>query len=68
MNPPPAELPRAVLDGPILSSRLVSVTTIWRDGEVVRSDPWGRLKPLPSIQPIGGQQLATASQLFRAQT
>ena len=28
------------------------VTTIWRDGEVLRTDTWQRVRSLPSIAPL----------------
>ena len=52
MKSQPIKLPPAVLEGPILSNRPASVTTIWRDGEVVRTDAWGRSMVMPAIAPV----------------
>lgn len=52
MNKKPVEPPPAVTEGPILSNRPAYETTIWRDGDVVRRDAWGRLKSLPSATPL----------------
>ncbi len=49
---PDTPLPQCVLDGPIQSNRPTSVTTIWRDGDVVRQDAWGRARVMPSVTPI----------------
>jgi hypothetical protein len=37
---------------PVLSERPGAVTTIWRDGEIYRTDPWGRTKRLRPIAPV----------------
>jgi hypothetical protein len=41
-----------VVAGPLRSTRADAVTTIWRDGDVVREDLHGRARILPSITPI----------------
>lgn len=49
---PDAPLPQCVLDGVIQSNKPTSVTTIWRDGDVVRTDAWGRSRVRASVRPI----------------
>lgn len=45
-------LSSAVVAGPILSDRPGDVTTIWRDGEVLRQSPWGKLQVRSSVPPL----------------
>ena len=51
----PTETPMtpAILSGPILSVRnTTTVTTIWSDGDVVRTDWLGRSQVRPAVAPV----------------
>jgi hypothetical protein len=52
----PVAYSEAVERGPILSSRPGCTTTVWRDGEVYRTDQFGRTRQRPSINPIPTSQ------------
>lgn len=52
VEPTPMPLTKAILDGPILSDRPGTVTTIWRDGCVMRQDQFGRVRTWPATLPV----------------
>lgn len=58
MKPAPAILTHgpAAEAGPILSDRAGDTTTVWRDGEVVREDRFGRARGMPHASPVFGYE------------
>lgn len=50
MNTPLAK-PASTEQAAIQSNRPTSITTIWADGEVYRTDAWNRTKRLNDIRP-----------------
>lgn len=43
-------------DQPERNPSMRQQTTIWRDGEVIRSDAWGRVRVLPGVPAVPEQR------------